>query len=523
MDNSFYHICHKFLAVNKICVDSERMKKELYSHAAYPSLKSLTDVLSDLKIEYRALRINTEQLQEYGTPVLLHYQGRKPQFVVATHISNQKITFYKDNQQKEVQSLSDFSKYWNGAALYVFEPEKQSVTCRLTEAFIKERGYLLALLTVILILPVLCMFVTDGWFYGLLFLKLVGLFFSVLLLRHDLGKRSKTERHICGLSKKVSCDAVLSSAASKLFGLIKMSDIGMVYFSGGFLCLVFSLLLGQAKAVWSVLGILSICSFPYLLFSLGYQKFEVKKWCPLCLGVVSVLLLEIGMVLIKIYEGYSIPDFALFVIVGTFFMWLALVWERLSNYMKSAIQSDENEIRFLTLKRNFSIFSMMLDRQPALNMMFSQHDVSLGNPEAPFIITIAINPFCSPCLDLYNKLFDLLQKRSEVFRLNIRFMSMDEEKRNEQIGLALIHLYLEDKERFVEAFDFWRKDKNFLSFAAQYKVSDFSSFARQVLDEHLSWRKKLDINHTPIIFVNNKRLPDMYTESDLLYFLQHNE
>lgn len=81
-------------------------------------------MLADFGIEHRALKIDRKQLQEYGTPVLLHYQENIPRFVAATRVTDQEITYYKSNLEKETQSLTEFSQHWNGAALYVMEPEK---------------------------------------------------------------------------------------------------------------------------------------------------------------------------------------------------------------------------------------------------------------------------------------------------------------------------------------------------------------------------------------------------------------
>ncbi len=46
-------------------------------------------------IRHQALRIGWNQLIEYGTPVMLHYQGEIPRFVIATDVTSDEITYYK--------------------------------------------------------------------------------------------------------------------------------------------------------------------------------------------------------------------------------------------------------------------------------------------------------------------------------------------------------------------------------------------------------------------------------------------
>lgn len=521
MDNSFYNVSRKLLELNGICVDSKDFKKRLYTQEAYPSLKALTDVLSDLEIDYKALRIDWMQLQEYGVPVLLHYQGDVPRFVVAIRVTNHEITYLKNDLKEVTETKEVFSGHWNGAALYVLEKENQSFRCRLSEMFAKWNICILLVLTAVLLFPVFYTVRADSWYYCLFLLKSFGLFISVLLVRHDFGKRSAAERHLCSLTKQVSCDAVLNSAASKLFGIIKMSDIGIVYFSGGIIYMTGALLLPERIYLMDILTWFSFCTFPYMLFSLSYQKFKVRKWCPLCLGVLAVLSLEIGLGVTRfIRAGVSFVPVVYWLATGCFFGWVALFWGYLSRNMKAAVKTEENEIRFMALKRNRSVFDTMLQRQPALDMAFSDDDIILGDPDVPQIITLAINPFCTPCLDLYGKLVNLQQKHPGVFRLNIRFMSMDEERLNKQVGLILISIYVEGRDRFTGAFDDWREGKDYSSFATCYGRSGFPDTAKRILNTHFEWRKRLNIRNTPMIFVNNKRLPDIYTENDLIYFLQ---
>ncbi|MCD7849937.1 MAG: vitamin K epoxide reductase family protein [Parabacteroides sp.] len=96
---------------------------------------------------------------------------------------------------------------------------------------------------------------------------------------------------VCKIGKYTGCEDVLNSPAAKI-GNISMSDIGIVYFAGGIFTLALSVYVGQQYLVFPVLLLFSLCSIPYILFSISYQAFKVRKWCPFCLSVIFMLLLE---------------------------------------------------------------------------------------------------------------------------------------------------------------------------------------------------------------------------------------
>lgn len=524
MDQSFFYICDKFLLLNRICFDPAELKKQLLSQEDYPSLKSFTDVLTTMKVEHRALKIGWDQLIEYDTPVMLHYQGRMPSFVMATHITPNEITYVKSNSKKVTKSQSDFLAHWDGVALYIIEPDSFSRKCFLINLFKRYRIWLWVAVASLLLLS---FFRTrsiqmEGFEIGIFFLKIIGLFFSILLLRHDCGKRSKTEQHLCTLTQSFSCHAVLSSKASKLFGMVKMSDIGMVYFSGGLICMLLSFhgIIDRQRTL-SLLEILSFCSFPYILFSLSYQRFKVKKWCPLCLGVLTILSIEILLSGIRTTIcDLQFPPLHDCYMAGLFFLTLALSWHLLSDFIKAYLKIEEKEIRYLALKRNRSVLQAMLNRQEPMNMSFSEEDILIGNPKSQTKVTIAINPFCTPCLELYEQLQGLLEQSPDAFCLNIRFMSMDEEARNRQVGLRLATLYYQNPTLFIEALNFWKKDKAYNDFQQRFGNWPFSEKAKQTLAKHFAWREKIRLDHTPAIFIGNRKLPDIYTNEDLFYFLK---
>jgi len=105
---------------------------------------------------------------------------------------------------------------------------------------------------------------------------------------------------LCHLNKATNCNTVLNDKASKVFGWFGWADVGFVYFTGGFLFL----LLNLNEQSLSLLAILSALSVPYPLFSIYYQGFVLKKWCPMCLGIQLILIIEF-ILLLPLFSQFS--------------------------------------------------------------------------------------------------------------------------------------------------------------------------------------------------------------------------
>ncbi|MCD7930766.1 MAG: vitamin K epoxide reductase family protein [Tannerellaceae bacterium] len=108
---------------------------------------------------------------------------------------------------------------------------------------------------------------------------------------------------ICSLFKQSDCNDVLGSEASKLFGLIGWSEIGLGYFISNIMILLF------LPQLLSYLAIINVCALPYSFWSVWYQKVKAKQWCPLCL-IVQVLLWAIFIV--NLTFGFIVfPNFSI--------------------------------------------------------------------------------------------------------------------------------------------------------------------------------------------------------------------
>lgn len=115
---------------------------------------------------------------------------------------------------------------------------------------------------------------------------LAGLLVSAFLVAYELNPKVSAwaASHGCEHGKiKMSCSSVLKSRASKLFGVISLADIGVVYFAAE---------LFQRAPSWYAL-----IPLPFSLFAIAYQAVVVKAWCPFCLLIHAVLWIQAAMLI----------------------------------------------------------------------------------------------------------------------------------------------------------------------------------------------------------------------------------
>ena len=119
--------------------------------------------------------------------------------------------------------------------------------------------------------------------------KYQGLYYLSLLILHEFEVHLSFTDKLCHLNKATNCNTVLNDKASKVFGWFGWADAGFIYFTGWLLFLV----QGFNGQGLSIIGYFIGIILPYPLFSIYYQGFVLKKWCPMCLGVQFILILSL--------------------------------------------------------------------------------------------------------------------------------------------------------------------------------------------------------------------------------------
>ena len=294
-----------------------------------------------------------------------------------------------------------------------------------------------------------------------------------------------------------------------------MSDIGIVYFSGGLCLLIGSVLWGNCDIVLSMLGCLSLCSLPYILFSIGYQKWVIKKWCMLCIGIMCTLLAEIGWF---IGYGFHIPSFSwhqTFIFLSIFTL-CAFGWFFLYRTIQQFEQIKKDHLMYLSLKKNHRIFRNLWKEEDTCYYP----DSYTYNPEDNRIrIDIALSLHCKHCAALFKQILLLTDKSSDIYSFQLHFTWSEENIHQHTFMHRLISIHqLQDERKFLTYLQRWYKEQN-------YDILNTKNtpqlIAKDDLMHHLSknreWYRINHIMQTPTIYVGGKKLPDIYQLEDLRY------
>ncbi|MCP5046422.1 MAG: vitamin K epoxide reductase family protein, partial [bacterium] len=210
-------------------------------------------------------------------------------------------------------------------------------------------------------------------------------------------------------------------------------DIGLVYFSGGFLTLLFSLLTNHITQVESALFLLLAINLPallYTVFSVVYQAVVVRSWCWLCLAIQAIFWIEYLMLSRFLYPPASGENqtvslvFSLPFVLG--FGLSLLVWFTLRPVIIDAERKKFLETKLKRLSRSPLYIQSQLEEAPEKEMGKFPMEVGVGPGDAEFTLTLVINPFCSRCGKDVLELDRLVRTNDGHIKGIIRFMTYGE-------------------------------------------------------------------------------------------------
>ena len=514
MNEQFNFLFH-YLKKENITIDKTEFLFQLNSHPDYPSLLAIADTLTFFKIDNAAFRIDFSEIEMLpdGFLTILNKTQSKPELCYLE--KNKENFFYTIEKKKTEISKSELEKNWNGVVLLAEKiSEIENTTNKNKFAFVLP---ILCIISTFLLIAKTEESLASKFF---ILFPILGILFSIASLKDLFNTKSELISSFCNLSVSSSCEAVINSDKWKLFKFLNFSSLSIIFFSSQFLLLFLFLFIKNASDFFSIQKVLLLGALPLIVLSIYFQKFVEKKWCPICLVLISILLFEIGY--ISYFFDYSITSFFTPVLTHvTLFSLVALVWISLKATLTKQKELKEFQLTGNRFIRNYDFFKNNLTANEKINLPSTP--IILGNKNSNTEITIITSPFCGYCKDadvLINNILKINGKNSKInVLINVDFERESEEKK--QFLRSLVAIYFEKGENeFSKALTNWFENKDLTNWLKLYKIeSNNEKSIDELLNAQHDWCINSKFTFTPAFFVNGYEYPKMYERKNLGYYI----
>ncbi len=517
-DSSLFYILKTFLRKQELKTDFDELEFQLLSHPSYPSLHSVTGVLNHFGIDNLALKVPVDRNILKQLPKTFITLNKKDQFLVATKEGDLISTISHDRRRNKL-SADKFLESWRGVVVVTEEDDK------ILKKTSNSRAHSIVYLVTACIILALFFFQSPTVFQTSHFLfSIIGLAVSLLTVRHELGLNTRMLHKVCSVSETTSCDAVLNSKGATILGWFKLSDGSLVYFLG--LVLSWNILLIFQIDDFPIV-LLTVLALPITLYSIFYQIFVVKKWCPLCLGIVVILWMQVCT--LYFFEDslitLNVNSISISILLLGFLVAFSF-WLFSKPLLMKQVELKTLSIAHNKFKRNYALFNALLSKNEKVETQIPEiHDkeINLGNTYAPIELLIVTNPLCVYCKSAHHDVEGLLRTNHSNFRVLIRFNVSTNDKENlaHKVACRLLELYSTEPQNMVfEALHEVYLDNTDLNvwLSKWGEVNDISF--KYVLERQQQWCHNNGINFTPAVLINGREFPKEYERSDIIYFVE---
>lgn len=527
MKNNLTQVLTCFICELNISVTGQSINEELEKHPYYPSLLAISDVLNNFRVPNAAYQLDFEELFDIPGPFIALCGRGREEFVLVKHLNKQKAIVVNERWNNHTLSIEEFKSYYGEGSVLIAEKDASSGEADYIKKRRKERLNNLRTPFVIsgCIIAFAFLLFNSSYFTDLnyptvflTFFKTAGLITAILLLIQSIDANNPLIQKLCGGDNNKNCNAILSSKAAKISDELSWSEAGFFYFAGTWLALLFS---SKQVNIMQVLAILNLVSLPYTFYSIYYQARVIKQWCVLCCAVQSLLWLEFFAFLPYLLHGITLADLGE---LSSSFIEMAIpvfAWVFIKPYLLQAKQIQPLKQQLRVFKYNTELFQKSLNEEPQYALPNEEHSIILGNREAEHVITMVSNPYCQPCAKAHKTLDEWLANREDI-KLQVVFaVGNTKDAPKTQLAKHLLTLGLtQDEATLKGALNDWyeRKYNNYASWAKIYPTTDHRPVDNALTAQN-DWCDTVNIEATPTIFINGRKLPSPYQPEDIKYFI----
>lgn len=510
-----FNFLFKYLEKEQVTIDKTEFEYQIQSHPEYPSLLAISDTLFFFSIDNVVTRVEKHQIEllpdcfiallisEANIPILNYVEKKENDYFVTN-----------DNKARLI-SKQELENIWAEIILLV---DKSDVEENIKHNRERNNIPLMLLLWFGLFFSVLFTSKTNAFSFIFFIFPISGVLFSIAALKDLFGAKSKLINNFCNITLSTSCNSIVNSNKWKIFETLNFSDLSIVFFSFQFTSLFFSVLTNSIDIFFTIQKILLPFSLPVILASLYYQKFVEKKWCPICLVIITIILLEIIYLFLMININFSFLSNDL-ITYGLVFVSLLISWHYLKQLLSNNKALKEDLFKARRFERNYENFKNNLIVNPKVILPYSP--IILGNKECSITITIISSPFCGHCKKAHEIIEKIIERHHENVCVNVILKSdfSRETEESKRLFRDLYKLYdYKKQELFLKGMNFWFITSNLKVWYEMYNLVTDYSFDETIIS-HNQWCIDNDYNFTPAIFINGHQYPNSYDGEALLYFI----
>lgn len=522
MENEqLYRFLKSYLSLEGYQFNAQELKIQLLGHPSYPSLHSLTGVLTHFGIDNVAaqLDVTAEILQQLPDRFLCTLHNASNLFMVSKQKEGLQISDF--DRDTMTFSTEEFLKSWSGIAVLLSD-EQDYESAAIPGSFLIKFRYLIFLF----IFCVVFFIQGPTWQLSSYFLlSLMGLAISYLIVKQELGDGSPLLKKICGNESENGCSAVLDSDGSVLFKYVKLSDLSGMFFMGVSLLSIAQLYIPSNFLPF--LSLVSLLALPITLYSLYYQGSVLKKWCRLCLMIVGVLWLQ-SMVLYgvpRLFLDSNLTFNQTFPILFLVFLG-AFSWYVLQNSLAQSKELSSVKMMSNKFRNNFNVFNALLQQNTPIQTDIQDKETPeliFGRPNAPLNLLLITNPLCQYCKQAHAEAEALYLNNKEDIKLTIRFNVATSALESDayRVSKRVLELYQNNLDSAFEALSeiFGTKAPLGAWLKKWGEPKEECSDLHRLLEQQRNWCFNNGYDFTPALLINGRKYPDEYQREELKFFV----
>lgn len=497
---------------------TKNFSEDLYKENPYCyTLYGLQQMLSRYNVKTTAVKLpNKSEMANLDTPFLAEAYN---DIVIVKRIAKDGRIIYDWYGQEMSSDAKDFEKESTGVIMQIF-PDESSIEPdykihKQTENIGKEEYVCMGLLLLLLLAVLGRNNSGNAISIAFVLTNMIGATISYLIIRKTLNYDSALADKICQMSKTATCNDVLQSKAAKLFNRYGWGEIGLGYFAISAVSAFVMPNLTHVLSIYSIIGIL----FPF--WSLWYQKFKAKLWCPLCLCTLVVLVIQ-GFI-----GCYSLSNRSIhintetiqgLIMVGVAYALSIMAICKFVELLRSRNEAMQMKYKLAQIKYKPTIIGALLSKEKSFDCSENTSHIVFGNKDANYKLTIMSNPYCQPCAEMHKYLQRLLDAGCQIQYV---FNYFSEELSD--VNKLLIAAYFK--------YGVQKAWKVFSDWYAGGKIKQAKFFSKEIdanntvvaeeFERHEKWIETTGFSATPTLLLNGKTLPSIYNVEDIAFMVEN--